>query len=195
MKPNPPTNVTAAFELLLEEIEEEIELVNQAGAKAFGEGQYERVDAARQQAGALTAYRRKLVELRREWQTLSTGFDVTEGENEDEEQKASRRDLGRLQRGVRTPEEAFRRPILQVLADMGGSSKVRDVLTQVEKLIRSELSEADYQHLPSMPNTPRWYNTAQWSRNSMVQEGLLRDDSPRGTWEISEAGRRYLESS
>lgn len=111
MKPNPPTNVTAAFELLLEEIEEEIELVNQAGAKAFVEGQYERVDAARQQAERLTAHRRKLVELRKEWQTLSTGFDVTEGENEDEQQKASRRDLGRLQRGVRTPEETFRRPI------------------------------------------------------------------------------------
>lgn len=26
----------------------------------------------------------------------------------------------------------------------------------------------------------------------MVQEGLLRGDSPRGVWEISEAGRRYL---
>jgi restriction system protein len=192
MKQNVPTNVTAAFELLLEEIEEEIELVNQAGAKAFGEGQYERVDAARQQAGALTAYRRKLVELRREWQTLSTAFDVAE--DEDEQQKASRRDLGRLQRGVRTPEETFRRPILQVLADMGGSGKVRDVLTQVEKTVRAELSDADYQHLPSTPNTPRWYNTAQWARNSMVQEGLLRDDSPRGTWEISEAGQRFLAS-
>jgi restriction system protein len=192
MKQNVPTNVTAAFELLLEEIEEEIELVNQAGAKAFVEGQYDRVDAARQQAGALTAYRRKLVELRREWQTLSTAFDVAA--DEDEQQKASRRDLGRLQRGVRTPEETFRRPILQVLADLGGSGKVRDVLTQVEKMVRAELSEADYQHLPSTPNTPRWYNTAQWARNSMVQEGLLRDDSPRGTWEISEAGRRFLAS-
>jgi hypothetical protein len=38
MKSNPPANVTAAFEPLLEEIEEEIELVNRAGAKAFGDG-------------------------------------------------------------------------------------------------------------------------------------------------------------
>ena len=27
----------------------------------------------------------------------------------------------------------------------------------------------------------------------MVQEGLLRSDSPRGIWEISEKGRAYLE--
>ena len=38
MSQQTPTDVTAAFELLLEEIEEEIELVNQAGAKAFGDG-------------------------------------------------------------------------------------------------------------------------------------------------------------
>ena len=185
-----PTNVTAAFELLLEEIEDEIEFVNQAGAKAFTEGQYERVDAARQHAVKLAAYRGKIAALRKEWHTLATAFDAEA--DQDEEEKAARRDFGRLQRGVRTPEEAFRLPILQVLAKMGGSGRVRDVLAQVEKLVRDQLSDADYQPLPSTPNTPRWYNTAQWARNSMVQEGLLRDDSLRATWEIIDAGRAHL---
>jgi hypothetical protein len=27
----------------------------------------------------------------------------------------------------------------------------------------------------------------------MVKEGLLKEDSPRGVWEISEAGRRLLD--
>lgn len=187
-----PTNVTAAFELLLEEIEDEIEFVNQAGAKAFTEGQYDRVDAARQHAVTLSEYRSKLAAMRKEWQSLSTAFDLEA--DEDEAEKEARRDFGRLQRGVRTPEEAFRRPILQILVEMGGAGKVRDVLAQVEKLVRSQLSEADYQNLPSTPNSTRWYNTAQWARNTMVQEGLLRNDSPRGTWEISEAGRAYLAS-
>jgi hypothetical protein len=26
----------------------------------------------------------------------------------------------------------------------------------------------------------------------LVREGLMKDDSPRGVWEISEAGRQYL---
>jgi hypothetical protein len=107
--------------------------------------------------------------------------------------KGSRRDFGRLQRGIRTPEETFRLPILQTLVKMGGSGLAREVLTQVEKLLRQDLSETDYETLPSTPNTPRWSNTAQWARNSMVHEGLLRDDSPRGTWEISEQGREYLQ--
>jgi restriction system protein len=185
-----PTNVTAAFELLLAEIEDEIEFVNQTGAKAFTVGQYERVDSARQHAVRLTEYRSKIAALRKEWQTLSNAFDTEADQNEIEE--AARRDLGRLQRGVRTPEEAFRLPILQVLIKMGGSGRVRDVLAQVEKVICNQLSDADYQPLPSTPNTPRWYNTAQWARNSMVQEGLLRSNSARGTWEISQARRAHI---
>ncbi len=145
MKKENPSNILAAFELLLEEIEDEIELVNQAGAKAFSEGQYERVDAARQQAINLTTYRGELVTLRKEWQSLSTAFDAEADEGE--ENKVVRRDLGRLKRGVRTPEEAFRLPILHVLKTMGGSGKVREVLEQVEHLMHDQLSEADYEAL------------------------------------------------
>ncbi|MCB8944530.1 MAG: winged helix-turn-helix domain-containing protein [Ardenticatenaceae bacterium] len=188
MKRENQNSVLAAFELLLEEVEDEIELVNQAGAKAFGEGDYEQVDTARQQAVRLTDYRRKIADLRKEWESISATFAAIGPED-----KSSRRDLGRLQRGIRTPEEAFRLPILQTLVEMGGSGIVREVLTQVEKMLRQELSDADYETLPSTPNTPRWYNTAQWARNSMVNEGLLRDNSPRGTWEISEKGRDYLQ--
>lgn len=190
VKQTTPTNVTAAFELLLEEIENEIELINQAGAKSFSEGQYERVDAARQHALRLTEYRSKLASLRHDWKVLAAAFNPTTGEEEVD--RAPRRDFGRLQRGVRASEEVFRVPILEVLVSMGDSGKVRDVLAQVEKMVHDQLSEADYEHLPSTPNSTRWYNTAQWARNSLLQEGLLRDDSPRGVWEISQAGKDYL---
>ncbi|MEM7820360.1 MAG: winged helix-turn-helix domain-containing protein, partial [Candidatus Aenigmatarchaeota archaeon] len=33
---------------------------------------------------------------------------------------------------------------------------------------------------------------AQWARNAMVKEGLLASDSPRGVWEITAVGRRWL---
>lgn len=32
----------------------------------------------------------------------------------------------------------------------------------------------------------------QWARKSMVKERLLRNDSPRGVWQISEAAKRFL---
>ena len=41
--------------------------------------------------------------------------------------------------------------------------------------------------------TIRWRNTAQWARNTLREEGLIRDDTPRGIW-ASEAGRKWLEA-
>ena len=41
---------------------------------------------------------------------------------------------------------------------------------------------------------PRWQRAANWARRHMVLDGLLKSDSPRGVWEISEAGRARLGS-
>jgi Mrr N-terminal domain len=54
------------------------------------------------------------------------------------------------------------------------------------------LRDVPYEPLASAPDMPRWKNAAQWARNSMVKEGLLRSNSPRGIWESSEAGTRFL---
>ncbi|MFO7166894.1 MAG: winged helix-turn-helix domain-containing protein [Chloroflexota bacterium] len=61
--------------------------------------------------------------------------------------------------------------------------------------MRDRLTEVDYQPLNSDPSESRWRNAAQWARNAMVKEGLLKTDSPRGIWEISESGRQRLVAS
>jgi hypothetical protein len=55
------------------------------------------------------------------------------------------------------------------------------VLNLMERKMRGILNNYDYQPLPSDPNTIRWRNTAQWCRNTMVREGLLKSDSPRAS--------------
>ena len=47
---NNPTNVIAAFEILLEEIEAEIDFVNQVGAKSFEKRDYDRARDALENA-------------------------------------------------------------------------------------------------------------------------------------------------
>lgn len=188
---NSETNIHAAFEMLLEEVENEVEFVNSAGARAFQQGDYERVDAARGHALELSEFRDEIARLRTKWRTLGERFDPEA--DDDEDTKTERRNLGRLQRGVRTPEEAYRLPILEALVELDGSGKVRDVMERVERKMQDVLNAVDYEPLPSNPNQQRWYNGGQWARNTMRQEGLLKDDSPRGTWEISEAGRRHFD--
>lgn len=98
----------------------------------------------------------------------------------------------RLAKGQRTHDKEYTRPILQALIDLGGSAKSSEVLPRVELYMRPILKPVDYDPLPSDPQSPRWRNAAQWVRYTLVQEGLLRPDSPRGVWEITEVGRQFL---
>lgn len=100
---------------------------------------------------------------------------------------------GKLPRGVRTPDKAFYLPILQALVQLGGAAPVRNVLSVVGEQMKDQLRDVDWQPLQKDPKTPRWENTAMWARYNLIKQGLLRNDSPRGMWEITEAGRRYLE--
>lgn len=188
MNKNNPTDVFAAFELLLEEIEIEINSLDKAASKASEEHDRKKAREALERADQITAFRAKVVSLRREWETLAKPYK----DSENKYIHGERRNMGRLQRGVRTPEDAFYQPILKVLNGAGGPAKVNDVLAKVEQLMREILTQVDYEPLPSQPETPRWSNTAQWARNTMVKEGLLKSTSPRGIWEITEAGRQFL---
>ena len=71
MADNQPTDVLAAFEMLLEEVEEEIEFTNQQGSAAFSKGNYEQARSVLERAAQLTSFRAKLAELRKEWQVIS----------------------------------------------------------------------------------------------------------------------------
>ena len=99
---------------------------------------------------------------------------------------------GRLARGVRTPESAFVVPILKSLQDLGGQAPMNQVLGIVGSILKDQLQDVDYNSLPSEPGKSRWSNTAQSARNSMVSRGLLKNDSPRGIWEISPQGVQFL---
>jgi restriction system protein len=199
MSDHNPAKVHAAFETLLEEIEAEIDVVHQAGAKAFEERNYNSARAVLDRADQITSFRDKVVALRSEWETLTgvhhsqvaaATLEMESADNSTPEK--ARTSSGRLQRGLRTPEAAYYQSILRALDGLGGRARMNDVLDRVEHLMREKLATVDYQPLNSDPEVPRWRNAAQWARNAMVKEGLLKDDSPRGVWEISEAGRRVL---
>jgi Mrr restriction endonuclease-like protein len=87
----------------------------------------------------------------------------------------------------RTKEAAFRRPILNALTVLGGRARVRDVLTHVESDVRAILAPVDHELLGN--GEVRWENTAKWERKRMIGDGLLRADSPHGSWELTAQGR------
>ncbi|MEE9466608.1 MAG: winged helix-turn-helix domain-containing protein [Candidatus Neomarinimicrobiota bacterium] len=91
--------------------------------------------------------------------------------------------------GERTPQKAFRNPILAVLLKMGGRGRTNDVLDRVGDEMKDTLNSTDREYLPS-GNDIRWRNAVQWERQVLVDEGMLKEGSPRGIWELTDKGRR-----
>jgi len=100
----------------------------------------------------------------------------------------------RINWGLKTPEKEYYIPILEVIVELGGRGKVKEILPLVKGKMNGRLNDYDLSPLPGTKNE-RWHNTAQWARNDMVKEGYLCKDSPRGIWEITEKGKEFLKEN
>jgi hypothetical protein len=97
----------------------------------------------------------------------------------------------KIKHGQKSKQVEYRTPILQALENLGSSGNVNEVLDCVYKKMKDFLVPIDLEKLPSTRKI-RWRDTAIWERYYMIKEGLLKSDSPRGIWEISEKGKKYL---
>jgi len=179
--------VNTAFEILLEEIELVANSLNEQGASAFKAGDYEKARRAIEEATRLADFREKVKVLQKEWASMVVSLPQRKA-------KGRRPKKARLPRGLRTPEDAFRRPILETLIELGGRGTVSQIIDRVGEKMKGILTRYDFEPLPSDPRAIRWRNTAQWCRNTLVREGLMKADSPYGIWEISDLGRKALEN-
>jgi len=92
---------------------------------------------------------------------------------------------------VFTPTKSYWRPLLKALVESGGHGRRERVIEMVGEKMRSVLHPADYQKLPQS-SFVRWENRVAWQASNMRREGYIKNDSPRGIWEITDAGRKWL---
>jgi hypothetical protein len=85
------------------------------------------------------------------------------------------------------PQKEFRLPLLMTLLRFGGKAQAKDVRTFLGPIMAPKLREGDFESVST--GDPRWWNAICWERNDLIKEGLVRSDSERGVWEISELGR------
>ncbi len=188
------SNVSAAFEMLLEEVETEVDWVQKDGAKAFTTGDLDGARDALVRAERIAAFRSRVMDLRSEWDAMSPPAPV-DAPVDEPDTPTERRNLGRLQRGQRTREEAYYHSILRALVGLGGRAEMQAVIDRVGSLMDGKLKPVDFECLPSRPEQPRWENAVQWARAKLVEQGLMKSDSPRGVWEITDNGRKQAERS
>ncbi len=187
--------LAAAFALLSEELGFASDDVRDRVDRALRSDGFQDARHLVDRAERVEGLKRRVQELAREWEEMGLRAPPVEDAHTTPAvpQAGQRRDLGRLPRGQRTPEPAFRRPILQALVELGGTARIGEVLELVGRRVKDELHPVDHEELASGKGQLRWRNTAQWARNELVKEGLMEPSRQHGEWSISDAGRAHLE--
>ncbi|MDE0291872.1 MAG: hypothetical protein OXK19_05135 [Candidatus Dadabacteria bacterium] len=93
--------------------------------------------------------------------------------------------------GDRSSQRKFRKPLLRAIYEMGGSARTEDLYPVIRKHIAAVPLSGNMNNLSS--GDKEWRNAIRRERHKLVREGCLRDDSPRGTWELSRKGTELVE--
>ena len=190
---NDQGDVGAALQLLREALGEEEKRIRWEGSQAMAKGDYDTATAVLDFAKRLLAFTGKVESLGTKWQELQNLRDAATPEVQ---QIVSKRFFGRIGKGEITPHQAFCRPILETLVELGGGARTKTVLDRIGLKMKGVLKPADYEHHKSDAKQIRWRNTAQWARNTMVNDdSRMKQGSPNGYWEISDKGRAWLKSA
>ena len=83
-------------------------------------------------------------------------------------------------------------PILEALIELGGSAPSSRVVDLAGKKLRRQLTQVDFTRVKS--GEMRWENRARFARLMLKELGQIAEDSPHGTWEITDAGRARVAS-
>jgi len=94
----------------------------------------------------------------------------------------------------RTPEEDYKLMILTILYMAKSSRQALDVVERVKMILEANNILKPLDHMYLVSNQPRYYNTCCWARKQLKDDGYLRQDSARGQWELSNKGKKYMES-
>jgi len=189
------TGIIEVFALLLEKLKAEIDAQNKLGMKALEIGDLDAAQNALDRAVQITSLRDQVASLRESWGKLAVSPDTVEVPQFQQEHtnvgspKTRRNVLNRLPGGIATPQSAYRRSILQALYEMGDSGRTKDVLVKVKQLMQGVLKDVDNENYP-LTKTPRWSKFAQWERDTMREDGLIKSNSRHGVWELTETGRQ-----
>lgn len=184
-------DVGEALVLLSETLTEEEARIRDEGAEAMKSGAYDTATDVIDFAKQLLAFQEKVSTLADEWEEIENARDAATPEVQ---KIVSKKFFGKKRKGIITTQDEYCQPLLEVLVEMGGSGATDEVLDHLGVKMKGILKPVDYESHKSDDKQIRWRNTAQWARNKMVNtDGRMKKGSPRGIWEISDKGRKWLE--
>lgn len=192
MTPPDQNDVSTALGLLRDSLAEEEQRIRNEGADAMQAADYDTATSVIEFAKRLLAFQKKVEGLVTEWAELE---DLRDAASPAVQEIVSKKFFGKRKKGEITPHTAFYRAILESLVELGGSAKTKIVLDRVGEKMKDILKPLDFAVLPSDGKSIRWRNSAQWARNTMVNEDGRMTKTKNGIWEISDEGRKWLRAN
>ena len=107
--------------------------------------------------------------------------------------KSHKKERTRVPAGSILQEDAYELPLIQALVQAGGEGSSKEITRAVGSKLDSKLTALDREPLAS--GAIRWENRLQFVRLKLIERGLMRKDTPRGIWAITEEGRKAIEKS
>lgn len=190
--------VIPAFDMLLEELERIIPDLNAQGKDLLDQKQYAQAHELINKAESVVTFQSKVAALREEWvrmQVPATKPPQAKQAPKPQKNKKVSRQTGqdKLQVGLRTKNSDFHMPILRALVNRGGSMQFADLIVILSHYLKDKLNQYDLGLLPD-GKTVRWVNNVGWAKSKLIDAGYLSSTAPKGTWEITLAGRQALEN-
>ena len=188
----------AIFEMLLKAFEHIIPDLNAQGKDLLDQKQYAQAHELINKAESVVAFQGKVVALRDEWVRMQVPAtkppQIIRDPKPPKAKKTSKRtDLGRIESGLRTKNSDLHMPILRALVNRGGSMQFADLIVILRHYLKEKLNQYDLALLPD-GKTVRWENNVGWAKAKLIDAGYLSSTAPKGTWEITLAGRQALEN-
>lgn len=172
-----------SFESLIQESRKRLAIIRDEGVNQFIENDFEKAESL-----AITA--KKVENLIEALENAQTQWIAIMPNPLDQGSRKKSFDHN-FERGTVTPHNKFRLPLLVAITKLGGRGQVGEVLKIVEEMTKEILKSNDFKFLKTRKEI-RWQNAVRWERSHCVKEGLLKSNSSRGIWEITEKGRDYV---
>jgi len=174
--------INDAFDFIVSEMEKFIESLKREANIFFQKEDFEESKKIIENAHDLSDFKREIELLQYEWKNQVLG--------KKKKRRKSKRKIKKISKGLKTPLAEFRLPILEVIIEMGGHDHADAIIKKVGQKMKGVLNKYDYERLES-DNVYRWVKSVQWCRYKLTKEGLLKNNSPRGIWEITKMGEEY----
>ena len=91
----------------------------------------------------------------------------------------------RRSRSPKTQPDTLRNLIITGLQKYGGSASKANIVEYVGTQLEGKLLPKDLEWREAT-NEYTWQNNVGWERNRMIQDGIMKSDTPHGIWELTE---------